>query len=300
MPARCRRRRAACQAAVWVQVLYAAHGNAAAAEEPRFAPWQPLFQGVEGAAGAVAAPRPQAAYAVRIDLQHPAVRLLLTPGNGDAPGETTSQTASEFLTHHKLQAAVNAHFYGPCCAATPEGKDLVGLAIAAGVEVSAAATQGTGVQVLLIDADRRVRLAATSRPVDLQHVEIALAGSHRLLCEGQSVAPADGEGFLGPHPRTAMGTTADGRYLVWLVIDGRQPGYSEGATLRETAEWLLRAGVADGLNLDGGGSTELVTANAAGQPRLLNRPVGRGTAGSERLNGSHLGVFAPALPSDPP
>lgn len=284
-------RRLTILAALLVASCYAATADDARAELRRSA-WRELFPGIEHAAGEADAdaPRLQQVHALRIDLQSPDLRLVLTPDNGDAPRETTSQTASQFLAEHGLQAAINVHFYGPCCAATPEGKDLVGLAVADGQVVSPAVESGTGVQVLLIDRKRRVRLASTDAPLELRDVEIAVAGSHRLLAAGQIVAPDDGENFLGPHPRTAMGVSPDGRYLLWLVIDGRQPSYSEGATLRETAEWLLRFGASDGLNLDGGGSTVLVAQGENGRPYTLNRPVGRGTPHTQRLNGSHLGV----------
>jgi exopolysaccharide biosynthesis protein len=58
-------------------------------------------------------------------------------------------------------------------------------------------------------------------------------------------------------PRTAVGVSANGRYVYLITIDGRQPGFSDGATLFETAEWLRRFGAYQGLNLDGGGSTTM-------------------------------------------
>jgi len=68
----------------------------------------------------------------------------------------------------------------------------------------------------------------------------------------------DGTGeFFGRHGRTAVGVTADGRLLL-VVVDGRQPGYSRGMTLRELAELLLRLDAVSAMNLDGGGSSEMV------------------------------------------
>jgi hypothetical protein len=34
------------------------------------------------------------------------------------------------------------------------------------------------------------------------------------------------------HPRTAMGLSQDGTRMTWLVVDGRQPEYSEGVSER--------------------------------------------------------------------
>ena len=38
------------------------------------------------------------------------------------------------------------------------------------------------------------------------------------------------------HPRSAVGYSRNGRYLYLVVVDGRQPHYSEGMTLAELAE----------------------------------------------------------------
>ena len=59
------------------------------------------------------------------------------------------------------------------------------------------------------------------------------------------------------HPRTAAGVTRDGRTLLLVVVDGRQPGWSIGATLPELASLLIEAGAWTALNLDGGGSTTM-------------------------------------------
>jgi Phosphodiester glycosidase len=58
-------------------------------------------------------------------------------------------------------------------------------------------------------------------------------------------------------PRTGLGVTADGTILL-VVIDGRQPRWSIGATLGELRNTLRDLGAVDALNLDGGGSSEMV------------------------------------------
>ena len=76
----------------------------------------------------------------------------------------------------------------------------------------------------------------------------ALGGNPRLVVDGAVSGPeVDGAGdFFGRHGRTAVGVTADGRLLL-VVVDGRQPGYSRGMTLRELAELLQRLGQARGV-----------------------------------------------------
>jgi hypothetical protein len=87
----------------------------------------------------------------------------------------------------------------------------------------------------------------------------AIGGNPRLVVDGAVSGPeVDGTGeFFGRHSRTAVGATADGRLLL-VVVDGRQPGYSRGMTLRELAELMQRLGAVQAVNLDGGGSSEMV------------------------------------------
>ena len=67
-------------------------------------------------------------------------------------------------------------------------------------------------------------------------------------------------------PRTGLGVTADGEILL-VVIDGRQPRWSRGATLGELRTILRDLGAVDALNLDGGGSSEMVV-----EGEVVNRP----------------------------
>lgn len=73
------------------------------------------------------------------------------------------------------------------------------------------------------------------------------------------------------HPRTIVGH--DGRSLSFIVIDGRSPWHSRGATLHEAASLLKTMGIEEALNLDGGGSSQLIWSN-----NIINRISG----GTER------------------
>jgi exopolysaccharide biosynthesis protein len=84
--------------------------------------------------------------------------------------------------------------------------------------------------------------------------------------EGISFGPAlvvngkkmitSGDGGWGVGPRTAIGQRKDGTVL-FLVIDGRQPGYSIGATLRDLQNIMYEQGAYVAANLDGGSSSTL-------------------------------------------
>jgi exopolysaccharide biosynthesis protein len=77
--------------------------------------------------------------------------------------------------------------------------------------------------------------------------------------------------FIARNPRTAVGIARSGRRLILAVVDGRQKGYSDGMTLRETAELMRALGARDAINLDGGGSSTLVYRTQSGM-RIANRP----------------------------
>lgn len=60
------------------------------------------------------------------------------------------------------------------------------------------------------------------------------------------------------HPRTGIGVSADGNTIIMMVVDGR--GSSKGVTTGMLGDLLLRAGAAEGVNLDGGGSSTFYSA----------------------------------------
>lgn len=81
--------------------------------------------------------------------------------------------------------------------------------------------------------------------------------------------------YVRRNPRTAAGVLPDGR-LVFAVVDGRQPGRSVGLSITETAALMHALGAEEALNLDGGGSSTVVTedgvVNTPSDP--VERPVG--------------------------
>lgn len=66
-----------------------------------------------------------------------------------------------------------------------------------------------------------------------------------------------GDGGWGVAPRTGIGQRADGTVIL-VVIDGRQPTWSIGATLSDLMNVFLDYEAVNAVNLDGGSSSELV------------------------------------------
>lgn len=67
-------------------------------------------------------------------------------------------------------------------------------------------------------------------------------------------------------PRTVVGQYPNGD-LFFIVVDGRQSSWSKGITLEEMQVTLMRLGVMEAFNLDGGGSSSFVYNG-----KVLNKP----------------------------
>lgn len=95
----------------------------------------------------------------------------------------------------------------------------------------------------------KMQTAVAGGPILVQNGAIAISNNQELKFGGKAINDK--------HPRTAMGYTLDNQ-LIFLVIEGRFPGKSEGASLMEEATILRDLGSVEALNLDGGGSSCLL------------------------------------------
>jgi hypothetical protein len=177
--------------------------------------------------------------------------------------------------------------------------DTAEVVVRRGVVVSTGATPGSGAiaadsQVLVgreAGADT-LRALVPGERVWTDHrltgaaVPFAFAlGGFPILRAG---APLAGLNDTTAAVRTAAGTSADGRTVYLLALDGRG-AVSAGLTISEEAAWLRSLGATDAVNLDGGGSTELATRDpATGTVTVRNSPSG----GAERPVPNGIGVFA--------
>ncbi len=72
----------------------------------------------------------------------------------------------------------------------------------------------------------------------------------------------------GEQPRTAVGIIDD-NHLVFVVVDGRSPGYSAGVTMTGLAQIMKDLGATTAYNIDGGGSSTMYFNG-----ELVNNPLG--------------------------
>ena len=82
----------------------------------------------------------------------------------------------------------------------------------------------------------------------------------------------------GEQPRTLVGVKSD-ETLVFVVVDGRDDGYSRGVTMTEAAELMVSLGCETAYNLDGGGSSTMYFNG-----EVVNQP----SNGSERVTSDIL------------
>jgi hypothetical protein len=114
----------------------------------------------------------------------------------------------------------------------------------------------------------------------------AVGGAPLLLRDGEEVGVC--RSGCGSQPRTGIGVTANGHILL-VVIDGRRPRWSRGPTMTEFARIMRDLGAVTALNLDGGGSSEMVV-----EGEVVNRP----SDGHERAISNAILVLPGADPGE--
>ena len=95
----------------------------------------------------------------------------------------------------------------------------------------------------------------TANQWEAKHIREAVTFGPNLIVAGKSVI--SGDGGWGIAPRTCIGQMVDGT-VIFVVIDGRQPTWSIGATLRDLMNVFENYQAVNAVNLDGGSSSELV------------------------------------------
>lgn len=249
---------------------------------------QTLFNGVTYSRLVYTEPRPMVIHVVIVDLKASGIKLLVTPGDPKAEHPLKARTTSEFLSDFGVQLAINGDAFTPWFSSGPLGYyphsgDPV-------TPTGFAASKGT---IYTDDTDKEPTLYLykndkASINDKTGKIFNAISGTRLLVNNGRVTVSEGGK----PHPRTAVGINRSGNKLIIIVVDGRQPSYSEGATLAELAELLVDNNAFKAINLDGGGSSTLVVADENGNPNVLNSPIHQGIPGNERPVANHLGIFA--------
>jgi hypothetical protein len=248
---------------------------------------QKLFPGVEYARQVKLRPRPMVMHVVTIDMRTAGLRFLVTPPDdrgSDLP--LRARTTSQFLEEFDVQIAINGDGFSPWWSRGPADYyphtgDPVRPRGDAASRGKVYWLTSNPLPALYINSRNRMSFDAPAKPYN------AVSGESLLVTGGKIVPELDDEML---HPRTAIGYSRNARYLYLVVVDGRQPFYSDGITLAELAELMQSLGAQYAMNLDGGGSSTLVIEGADGQPRVLNSPIDNYIPGRERPVANHLGI----------
>lgn len=143
----------------------------------------------------------------------------------------------------------------------PQGKFILSIANTGGEwlqEMARSLQPGDTVNLEVYSADTRWNT-----------VDCAVGAMYWILSGGKVASGLDASTAA---PRTAVGVKADGS-VIFYTIDGRQSGYSVGATIQAVAQRLAELGCTEAVLLDGGGSTTLVsTYPDYGTSSIVNKP----------------------------
>ncbi len=271
-----------------------------------------LHPGIRHAKMTVETPRLMQINVARIDLDTPGLRLRATGRDADwgkpmpdFPEQninTRRQKTRDFIRQARRSAddggfglnmvfAVNSNPWIPWQKPfSHKYAAKLGLVISEGELVS----DPNGRPSLIIRQDGTADLITTNAETDLTGIVTAVSGFTFVLQDGNVI-----KGNQSLAPRTGYGLTADKRVLLIVVIDGRQPQYSQGSTTGEVGEWLRHLGAQTGVNMDGGGSTTMAVwkpAGADGEPEAVVQ-LNRHQGGAERTVGCNLGFYY--LPTAP-
>lgn len=226
-------------------------------------------------------PRPLMLHVARVDLRARGVEVVsVVSPDPDGSGPAVAQLIQPVTMFNNagLQLAVNANAFSVVPIAGSDVKlgyvdwapaRYHGLSAFEGEIISKAQSRFVS---LWTDRKGRVRIGMPGKD---DRVYSGVAGFGWLVREGKVVVPASDK---VQHPRTAAGVSADGRWLWLVVVDGRDPGVSEGMNLYELAGVMRDLGASEALNLDGGGSSVMLQRDTAVQStgvRVVNKPSTR-------------------------
>jgi hypothetical protein len=249
---------------------------------------QTLRDGVEYQRIVRVSPRPMVIHVLKINMKTRGLKIVITPpDNPQSDKPLNARTTSQFLAEFDLDIAINGDGFSPWWSRGPaDYYPHAGDPVAPRGE---AASRGTvygrepeePYPTLYISPKNTLSFDAPNKTYD------AISGEARIVMGGSPVA-----GFTNTevHPRTAIGYSKNGKFLYLVVVDGRQPLYSQGMTLDELARLMIALGAHDAMSLDGGGSSTMVIRGGDGNPRILNSPIDQYIPGRERPVANHFGI----------
>jgi hypothetical protein len=221
-------------------------------------------------------------HVLKIDLTHPSVKLR---------GSTSSEkglTPSEFSKKTGAVAAINGDFF--------DGM-LQPIGLAAGLGEAWPKSVDTKEWSFLACTDKNECIIEEYNKVTPWRADWnTVVGGWQILLDQNfewtsAYDTSCGDFCKVPHPRTAVGLSADRKTMWWVMVEGRQ-GSLTGLTLSDTTRVFKRLGAEWALNLDGGGSSGMILNGRRINGRPLNEPM-------ERRVANCLGVLTTGAENQP-
>ena len=287
---------------------------------------QPLFQGIDYQRLVMTTPRPNVLHVITIDLSTPGIIPWVTsPQTALSKAQASktqhpilAQTTGEFVETSGVQIGINGNYFYEFREKTPwdfyphSGNPVyaVGESINGGDRYgtprdswpalcfsTSTATTDPNLNVALSSPKSYYAHIAPEGHCPPQTIQ-AIAGRDLLVENGQPLTTFPNITQDKPYSRAAVGIDQSGQSLWLVIIDGKQPRYSEGMLLNEVAQFFADLGVDGAIALDGGGSSTLVI-NPGVEPQLFNTPMHVKWPNQERAIANHLGFYAlPLNPTD--
>jgi hypothetical protein len=215
-------------------------------------------------------------YIVKINLNDKDLRFLVTPY------QKGLQRTSDFLTQHGLSYAINGGGW-------PTDGTYVTNADASGTTASMSDLYVFNDPWVTVFLSEKNEVTMGEKPKE-QEIYNAVTGFNIIVKDGDindrvkdKNHPNHKLGYDLLEPRTSIGYDENNNIMIWIVVDGRQPGFSNGINLYDLAELQIAEGATQAFNMDGGGSSTLVVAGQG----VVNSP----SDGGERSVANHLGIY---------
>ncbi|GAB6991322.1 stalk domain-containing protein [Paenibacillus pini] len=144
-----------------------------------------------------------------------------------------------------------------------------------------------------LKASYMLRSKTMGESLDPANLQMMIGGHTILVNNGKASSfSRDVSSIGGTRARTALGYSKDGRYAYVVAVE--KNGNSSGMSLSELQSFMVKVGVWKGMNLDGGGSTTMVSRPLAEENTQLTFNTEYGTEQRSVVNGVGVYTKAPA------
>ena len=186
----------------------------------------------------------QEIYIVKMNLNDKDIRFTVTPPRDNAGVRTNFMKTSDFLASQNAQVAINANGWNRAT-----DQSLMGLAAYHG---DIYGSPGSDHSTIFFSKDNEVSFVINGEE---KPDPIWNAVSARAVIVEDGINLKIGADKL--EPRTTIGLDEYNNIMIFVVVDGRQKGYSAGAGLESMARHQINEGATIAFNADGGGSSTM-------------------------------------------